>query len=69
MPLTCGVVLGHVEGTGRACYLRARTPGCRLFEFKPLTWDVELWGFEPQTSCMPSAGSPSTRVHPRRSPS
>jgi hypothetical protein len=24
--------------------------------------EVELWGFEPQTSCMPSAGSTSTEV-------
>jgi len=31
--------------------------------------EVELWGFEPQTSCMPSAGNPSTGVHHRRSPS
>jgi hypothetical protein len=30
---------------------------------------VELWGFEPQTSCMPSAGRTSARVHRRRSPS
>jgi hypothetical protein len=30
---------------------------------------VELWGFEPQTSCMPSAGSASTTVHRRRSTS
>ena len=40
-----------------------------LFEFSALTWEVELWGFEPQTSCMPSAGRPSTGVHRRRSPS
>jgi hypothetical protein len=30
---------------------------------------VELWRFESQTSCMPSAGNPSTGVHRRRSPS
>jgi len=30
---------------------------------------VELWGFEPQTSCMPSSGRTSTAVHPCRSPS
>src|SRR5450755_3443329 len=30
---------------------------------------VELWGFEPQTSCMPYNGTTSTRVHRRRSPS
>jgi hypothetical protein len=30
---------------------------------------VELSGLEPLTSCMPSGGSTSTRVHPRRSPS
>jgi hypothetical protein len=30
---------------------------------------VELWGFEPQTSCMPSSGNPSTRVSLCRSPS
>ena len=29
---------------------------------------VELWGFEPQTSCMPSSGNPSTAVHRCRSP-
>ena len=32
-------------------------------------FEVELWGFEPQTSCMPSAGMPSTAVHRRRSTS
>ena len=30
---------------------------------------MELRGLEPQTSCMPSAGGPSTGVHPGRSPS
>jgi hypothetical protein len=30
---------------------------------------VELRGFEPRTSCMPSSGNPSTVVHQRRSPS
>jgi hypothetical protein len=35
------------------------------FRIMSLTW-VELWGFEPQTSCMPSSGNPSTRVHSRR---
>jgi hypothetical protein len=38
------------------------------FEFISLTW-VELRGFEPRTSCMPSAGSTSTAVHLCRSPS
>ena len=38
------------------------------FEFVSLTW-VELRGFEPLTSCMPSAGSTSIRVYRRRSPS
>lgn len=32
------------------------------------TW-VKLWSFEPQTSCMPSAGNTSTRVRSRRSSS
>jgi hypothetical protein len=39
-----------------------------VFENLLLTW-VELSGLEPLTSCMPSGGSTSTRVHPRRSPS
>ena len=30
---------------------------------------VELWGFEPQTSCMPCRGNTSTAVHLCRSPS
>jgi hypothetical protein len=34
-----------------------------------LVFLVELWGFEPQTSCMPSSGNPSTLVHTCRSPS
>jgi hypothetical protein len=34
-----------------------------------LEFPVELWGFEPQTSCMPSSGNPSTRVSLCRSPS
>ncbi len=38
------------------------------FEFISLTW-VELRGFEPRTSCMPSAGSTSTAVRLCRSPS
>jgi hypothetical protein len=38
------------------------------FEFICLTW-VELRGFEPLTSCMPSAGSTSTAVRLCRSPS
>jgi hypothetical protein len=38
------------------------------FENLLLIW-VELSGLEPLTSCMPSGGSTSTRVHPRRSPS
>jgi hypothetical protein len=33
-----------------------------------LNW-VELSGLEPLTSCMPSVGSTSACVHPRRSPS
>ena len=33
-----------------------------------LVFLVELWGFEPQTSCMPSSGNPSTRVSLCRSP-
>jgi hypothetical protein len=32
-----------------------------------LSW-VELWGFEPQTSCMPYNGTTSTAVHLCRSP-
>ncbi len=30
---------------------------------------AQLWGFVPQTSCMPSAGNRSTRMHLRRTPS
>src|SRR5450755_1575225 len=30
---------------------------------------VELWGFEPQASCMPYSGNTSTAVHLCRSPS
>jgi hypothetical protein len=40
----------------------------RDFEFTCLTW-VELRGFEPLTSCMPSTGSTSTAVRLCRSPS
>jgi hypothetical protein len=40
----------------------------QVFEFICLTW-VELRGFEPLTSCMPSAGSTSNAVRPCRSPS
>jgi hypothetical protein len=38
------------------------------FRIIPLNW-VELWEFEPQTSCIPYSGNTSTRVHRRRSPS
>ena len=38
------------------------------FEFISLTW-VELRGFEPRTSCMPSVDRPSTAVCRGRSPS
>jgi hypothetical protein len=47
----------------------ARAAAWQMFEFMPLNWEVELWGFEPQTSCMPSAGSTSAGVHRCRSPS
>jgi hypothetical protein len=47
---------------------QARELGAQDFELICLTW-VELWGFEPQTSCMPSAGSTSTAVHTCRSAS
>jgi hypothetical protein len=36
------------------------------FRIMLLTW-VELWGFEPQTSCMPYSGNTSTEVHLCRS--
>jgi len=55
----------------RCCILllyQARELWAQDFEFISLNW-VELRGFEPLTSCMPSAGSTSTRVCPRRSPS
>jgi hypothetical protein len=43
---------------------------CRSMIVRKYAYDlVELWGFEPQTSCMPSAGSPSTGAHLCRSPS
>jgi len=38
------------------------------FRIMLLTW-VELWGFEPQTSCMPYSANTSTAVHLCRSPS
>src|SRR5580693_6963366 len=38
---------------------------CSNYVFSP----VELRRFELLTSCLPSGGSTSTRVHPRRSPS
>src|SRR6516165_5792516 len=47
----------------QACELWAQD-----FEFICLNW-VELRGFEPLTSCMPSAGSTSTQVRLCRSPS
>src|SRR6267154_1749353 len=39
-----------------------------IVRIRSMTW-VELRGLEPLASCMPSTGSPSTRVHSRRSPS
>jgi len=45
--------------------LRTLSSGFRIIS---LTW-VELWEFEPQTSCMPYSGNTSTRVHLCRSPS
>jgi hypothetical protein len=45
---------------------RSKTAGSNQSE--PRTC-VELRGLEPLASCMPSAGSPSTAVHPRRSAS
>ena len=55
----------------RCCILllyQARELGAQDFEFIYLNW-VGLRGFEPLTSCMPSAGSTSTAVRLRRSPS
>jgi len=52
---------------GRRCGTLRLYPPFDLFE--SYLWPVELWGFEPQTSCMPSGGSTSARIHPRRSPS
>ena len=51
----------------RYCCIFAAVPRTRIFELCLLP--VELWGFEPQTSCMPSSGNSSTRVRSRRSPS
>jgi hypothetical protein len=53
----------------RCCILllyQARELWVHDFEFICLTW-VELRGFEPLTSCMPSTGSTSTAVRLRRS--
>ena len=54
----CCILLLYIAGELRA----------QVFEFICLTW-VELRGFEPLTSCMPSAGSTSTAVRLCRSPS
>ena len=49
---------------GGCCTLllyEALEPWDQDFESVPLTW-VELWGFEPQTSCMPcKSGNPPAR--------
>ena len=45
--------------------VRNRVSGCSNY----MVDQVELSGLEPLTSCMPSGGSTSTRVHPCRSPS
>ena len=34
----------------------------RLFEFIALSWEVELRGFEPRTSCMPCEANLSSTV-------
>ncbi len=55
----------------RCCILllyQARELWAQDFEFICLNW-VELRGFEPLTSCMPSAGSTSTAVRLCWSPS
>jgi hypothetical protein len=58
MPLRCCTLLLY----------QARELWAQDFEFISLTW-VELRGFEPLTSCMPSTGRTSTSVYRRRSPS
>ena len=58
VPLRCCILLLY----------KARELWAQDFEFISLTW-VELRGFEPLTSCMPSAGSTSTAVRLCRSPS
>jgi hypothetical protein len=45
--------------------VRNHVSGCSNYTVE----QVELSGLEPLTSCMPSVGSTSTRVHPCRSPS
>jgi hypothetical protein len=56
------------DPSGRRCCTLLLYPFVRSVRISLLTW-VKLRRFELLTSCMPSGGSTSTRVHPCRSPS
>ena len=58
----------HCGGCCTLLLYEALEPRGQIFELWSMTW-VELWGFEPQTSCMPYSGNTSTAVHLCRSPS
>jgi hypothetical protein len=51
-------------GCGTLLLYRDPKPWDRTFGFMALTW-VELWGFEPQTSCMPWNAGPFTTARDR----
>ena len=53
----CDAETFSLSGTGPH-HTRTGRP-VRPFEFSTLSWAVELWGFEPQTSCMLYTHDPS----------
>jgi hypothetical protein len=70
VPAACLAVKAPARTPVRASHgflLLSAVHPARLFEFN--LWPVELTGLEPVTPCVQTAGSTSTRIHPRRSPS
>src|ERR1700722_15961344 len=55
--LTCSFVLSPDAAEDDTGAQKKKTPTRRLFESIALSWEVELRGFEPRTSCMPYESS------------
>jgi hypothetical protein len=60
--LTCSFALTPAAAEDGTVAQNKKTASRRLFESITLSWEVELRGFEPRTSCMPYDSSQSLTV-------